>query len=185
MEYTTEAAPAQITLFTREKKSANSPLIKGWVWSDWVLAMTPDKRNNNFRSRTTEEHDRPGYKITKAELRRQFGDQNPCGIYEWMARDTNDIKKEYVVYIGSTCRGSAGNFIDRIYEYCTNGRHKEVLINSALEKRYELLVRYKGSGATVSQDHKRKAECDENTVLKYFDYAWNIRSAKQIARNLP
>ena len=186
MAYTTADVPAKFTCSTRERISPNDPLIQGWVWSQWVLAMTPDKRNSNFRRRTTEEYDRPGYKVTKTELKHQFGNQNPCGIYEWMARDT-ETQAEYVVYIGSTCRRKSGNFIDRIYEYCTNGGHKEDFINSALENGYELLVRYKGSGDdTIAHNHnKESAECDENTVLKYFDYAWNSRSVKQIERSLP
>ena len=116
MEYTTENVPREITHYTRENKLRDDPLIPGWVWSDWVLAMTPDK-HSNFRRRTTEKYERrPGYKITKTELKRQFGDQHPCGIYEWMARHTVS-GRQCVVYIGSTCRSKRGNFIERIYEY--------------------------------------------------------------------
>ena len=184
--YTTADVPKEIKHLTREHIPPDDTLISGWIWSDWVVAMTPDKRNRNFRGRTTAEYVRPGYKITKEELKRQFVDQNPCGIYEWMARHTR-TGEQYVVYIGSTCRSKSGNFINRIHEYCTNGAHKEDLIDSALENGYELLVRYKGSGdSTVAHNHnKSRAEHDENVVLKCYDYAWNIRSVKQIERSLP
>ena len=184
--YTTANVPEEIKRYTREKVPLNNTLINGWVWSNWVLAMTPDLYDSDFRSRTTEEYERPGYKITKAALKRQFSDQKPCGIYEWMARHRR-TGKQYVVYIGSTCRSKRGNFIDRIYEYCTSGAHKRDYIDSALENGYELFVRYKGSGCdTIACDRNwESAEDDENEVLKHFDYAWNIRSVKQIERNLP
>ena len=189
MAYTIKTVPAKITIkrFTREKVHPDDPLMPEWapVWSQWVLAMTPYKHDDNFRRRATKQYDRPGYKLTKTKLQEQFGDQNPCGIYEWKARHTG-TKEAYVVYIGSTCRSKNGNFIDRIWEYCTNGSHKDYFIDHALKNRYELLVRYKGSGdnTAASLQNKESAECDENTVLKNFDYAWNIRSVKEI-RNLP
>ena len=185
MEYTTEKVPATITRSTREKMPPNTPLIRGWVWSDWVLAMTPDKRNN-FKKRTTEGHERAGYKIQKTKLRQVFKGQKSCGVYEWKARHA-ETQREYVVYVGSTCRSKGGNFVDRIYEYCNNGAHKGDFINSALKKGYELWFRYKGSGdnTRTTDPNKRRAECDENAALRYFDYAWNIRSVKQIERRLP
>ena len=187
MEYTTANVPKEITCFTREKVSPDSVLIQGWNWTQWVLAITPVWYNGDFRRRETDEYQRPGYKITKAELKHQFGNESKsCGVYEWMARHTV-TKEEYVVHIGSTCRSKSGNFIDRIYEYCNDGSHKADFIDSALEKGYELLVRFKGSGdASGTNNHnKTKAECDENTILMLYDYAWNIRSVKQLERSLP
>ena len=211
----------------REKVKDDDVSIEGrkWVWSNWVLAMIPDKDDNNSRdaaadshtsesspsssprvrkgpplgdmigigrnaddfiSRATEEHERYGRKKTKALLKRDFGDQKPCGIYEWKA--THQVTKtEFVVYIGSTCRSKGGNFIDRIYQYCTNGSHKSDYIERALYNGYELSVRYKGSDSCddwCSSDRER-AEYDENEILKLFDYAWNKRLVKEKERDLP
>ena len=186
MAYTTADVPKEITRFTREKVSPDNVLVEGWSWSQWMLAMTP-KKHSDFRIRETVECWQPGYKIRKGELKCQFGYVSKCyGIYEWMARNTK-TRKEYVVYIGCTCRNKRGKFIDRIYEYCSTGSHKAHLINSALENGYELLVRFKGSAGDDSDTDLSKytAECDENAVLKFYDYAWNVRSVKQIDRNLP
>ena len=115
MECTAANVPREITQFTREKRSPDNALMQGWTWSEWVLVMTPDWYNGDFRRRETRECKRPGYKITKAELKRQFAHENKsCGIYEWMAR-YSITREEYVIYIGSTCRSKSGNFIDRIY----------------------------------------------------------------------
>ena len=187
MECTTANVPREITHFTREKISPDNALMEGWIWSRWMLVMTPDWYNSDFRRRETQQCKRPGYKITKAEFKRQFAHENKsCGVYEWMARHAV-TREEYVVYIGSTCRNKSGNFIDRIYEYCTDGAHKANLIDDALQNGYELLVRYKGSGdiSGVNNRNKTSAECDENTILKHFDYAWNTRSVKSIERRLP
>lgn len=188
MMYTTANVPNEIKRFTRETRSLNDTLFTRWSWSHWVLAMTPEQ-HDDFKRRKTDEYNRPGYKITKAALKHQFQsayEKNSCGVYEWMARHTV-TNKAYVVYIGSTCKSKSGNFIERIYKYCTDGSHKADLIDNALQKGYELSVRFKGSGdSTGANSHnKASAECDENIVLKYFDYAWNIRSVKQIERSLP
>ena len=186
MAYTTADVPQKITRFMREKVSPDSVLVEGWSWTQWMLAMTP-KNHGDFRRRETADRRQPGYKILKEELKRQFGDVSKCyGVYEWMARHTK-TRKEYVVHIGCTCRNKRGKFIDRIYEYCSTGSHKALLINSALENEYELLVRFKGSAGDDSDPDLSKytAECDENAVLRFYDYAWNVRSVKQIDRNLP
>ena len=186
-QYTTANVPRKITHRTRERESPYDVLIPEWRWTPWVLAITPKKHDSNFRRRKTHEYQRPGYKITKAELTRQFDNETKsCGVYEWMARHTA-TRNKYVVYIGSTCRSKSGNFIDRIYEYCSNGSHKADLIDSALERGYELLVHFKGSGDTSGTNNRNKAsaECDENAVLRRYDYAWNVRSVKQIERSLP
>ena len=186
--YTTDNVPKTIKRSTREKQDCDSTLIEEWVWSNWVLAMTPGQ-HGDFRQRSTREHVRSGYKISKDALERAFALSRrkfSCGIYEWKARSIR-TNKEYVVYIGSTCRGKNGNFVERIYEYCNNGSHKADYINDALQKGYQLWVRFKGSGDDgIAHDrNKARAEDDENTVLKYYDYAWNIRTAKQIVRTVP
>ena len=190
MTNSTRNAPTEIKRKTREKVSCDNPLFENWrdCWSDWVLAMTPIC-HVDFRKRSTEEHyDRPGYKITKAALQREFDDERAeysCGIYEWKARSY--AGEEYVVYIGCTCRGKKGNFIERINEYCIDGAHKCDEIDDALTKDYQLWVRFKGSGDSgIAHDgNKQCAEKDENRVLKYYDYAWNIRSVKQYNRTVP
>ena len=189
-EVTTENVQNEITRRTRERICPDHPLIDGWNWSPWVLAMIPDNDDNsgdgNFNGRTTEEYDRYGRKKKKAELTREFGNQKPCGIYEWKAKHQG-TGKEYVVYIGSTCRSKVGNFIGRIYQYCTNGSHKSDYIETALENGYRLYVRYKGSSCrtTACESAKKEAEDDENKVLKQYDYAWNKRLVKEIERDLP
>ena len=195
MAESTRDAPTEIKRKTREKVLCNNSLFDAWesCWSDWVLAMTP-RYHVDFRARKTEEYqDRPGYKITKAALQREFEDERDefsCGIYEWKARSSGtgiDYKGEFVVYVGCTCRGKKGNFIDRINEYCINGSHKADYINDALTKGYQLWVRFKGSGddGIAHDGNKECAEWDENKVLKYYDYAWNIRSVKQYDRTVP
>ena len=187
MAYTTADVPQEIKRFTREKVSPDNVLVEGWDWTQWVLAITLGWQKYHFRSRVTNKYRQPGYKITKEELMRRLGYESKCyGIYEWMARHTV-TRKEYVVYIGCTCRSKRGNLIDRIYEYCKTGSHKADLINSALKNGYEFLVRFKVSGddSDTIQFNKCIAEYDENTVLRFYDYAWNVRNVKQIDRNLP
>ena len=98
MAHTTADVPRKITHHTRERVSPYDVLIPEWGWTPWVLAITPQKHDSNFR-RKTHEYQRPGYKITKTELTRQFDNETKsCGVYEWMARHT--VKRnEYVVYM--------------------------------------------------------------------------------------
>ena len=58
----------------------------------------------------------------------------------------------------------------RILVYCRDGSHNKHLINDALDKGYELWVRFKFTGNT-----KRGAEEEENDLLDKYDYAWNER----------
>ena len=56
-----------------------------------------------------------------------------------------------------------------------------------MTQNYQLWVRFKGSGNGVIAHDKNKqcAEEDENLVLMYYDYAWNIQSVKQYDRTVP
>ena len=126
-----------------------------------------------FIKRSTKDHDRYGYKITKELLDKRFQHQKEnyvCGIYEWKIEKTSRVKHEDVVYIGSTCR-SAGNFITRIMQYCTNGSHISYFIERALQKGFDLYVRFKG--ACGKDTCKQEARDDERKALKKYDYAWN------------
>ena len=151
--------------------------------SDWVLAISP-KQVDGFIKRTTSAHPQlRGYKITKPNLKKQLQNEverYACGIYEWKATKT---KKSFVVYIGSTCRGKAGNFIERIMDYCHTGSHKTDHIEDALKKEYQLWVSFRGSCGRApcnvhcaTKKNQLAAEKDENNLLEKYDYAWNIRN---------
>ena len=107
------------------------------------------------------------------------GEARHCGIYEWRAKGTRAHQPNYVVYVGSTCRGKPGALRRRIIEYCTNGSHKEDLMNEALGNEYELWVRVK-----ISQG-RESAENMENELLEKYDYAWNVRNNGNIRHMLP
>ena len=79
-----------------------------------------------------------------------------------------------VVYVGSTCRTKRGALRSRILEYCTNGSHKDDLINNALDDGYELCVRVKITRG------RQAAEDEENDLLDQYDYAWNTRGNGEI-----
>ena len=118
-----------------------------------------------------------------SSIRKAFPDKaQHCGIYEWRGKGTLDDQPNYVVYIGSTCRGKRGGLRRRILEYCTNGSHKKDLINDALGRGYELWVRVKTSGGHAS---RKNAEDMENELLDKYDYAWNIRNNGGIRHILP
>ena len=92
-----------------------------------------------------------------------------CGIYEWRAIRQDQPNR--VVYVGSTCT-RCGNYEplqSRILVYCSNGSHKEALINDALTKGYTLEVRYKQAW------NELQARNLENELLDTFNYAWNER----------
>ena len=56
-----------------------------------------------------------------------------------------------------------------------SGSHKPAIINTALQRGYELWVRVKTSGNT-SDRSKEDAENMENELLETYDYAWNLRN---------
>ena len=101
-----------------------------------------------------------------------------CGIYEWQARGTFVGQPDHViVYVGSTCRGKPGALRRRILEYCTDGSHKEDLMNDALDRGYELWVRVKVAGSHTARE---SAEDMENELLDEYDYGWNVRNNGRI-----
>ena len=106
-----------------------------------------------------------------------------CGIYEWQARGKLPRQPNHVVYVESTCRAKQGALRGRILEYCTNGSHKEGLINDALRKGYELRVRVQI--VEGSKPSREDAEAMENALLNKYDYAWNTRINGQIRNILP
>lgn len=79
----------------------------------------------------------------------------------------------------------------RILEYCTNGSHKDDLINDALRRGYELQVRVKVVGRMwnpvrrIWHPREEVAENEENKLLATYNYAWNKRNNGQIREILP
>ena len=99
-----------------------------------------------------------------------------CGIYEFQAKGNPEKGqlKSAVVYVGCTCPrhaddGKCLTLESRIIRYCKYGNHKEVLLNDALSREYELWVRYKQAGSV------KEAQEWENALLEKYDYAWNQR----------
>ena len=79
-----------------------------------------------------------------------------------------------MVYVGSTCPRKKDDGVclrlkSRIIGYCKYGNHKDILINDALSRGYELWVRYKEAGSV------KEAQEWENDLLGKYDYAWNQR----------
>ena len=147
-------------------------------WSGWVLAMVPAENENNRRNLEIRGQGQVGYR--KSTIRDALGEacSYNCGIYEWKA--TRNDQRDKVVYVGSTCPrgGPCPRLKKRIIGYCTNGSHKEDLINNALRDGYELWVRYKV--AANVEEAKRL----ENELLAMYDYAWNIRNNGHIRNHV-
>ena len=130
--------------------------------------MVPFKNENNRINLEVRGQGQQGY--MKSDIGVALGDVgNNCGIYEWRA--TRNDQPNRVVYVGSTCprEGLCPRLRNRIIGYCTNGNHKQVLINDALRKGYELWVRYKLA------ENVEEARRLENELLAMYDYAWNVR----------
>lgn len=135
-------------------------------WSDWLLMMAPENRQNFEQRSFPHEGSRI---IILANI------PGSCGIYEWKVR-RNGIEK--VVYIGSTCSVERNSNLNRrINRYCNDGSHKCCLINPALIRGYELLVRFKTYRSVAG------SKVAENFYLGEYNYAWNIRQNEGI-RNL-
>lgn len=144
-------------------------------WTEWEKAMVPQHDIDEETSPRGD--DQFGFMCTR--IKSAFRDQaRHCGIYEWQVKGTLRKQPDYIVYVGSTCRSKPGALRRRIMEYCTNGSHKEDLINEALFKGYELWVRVKTS---IGRDN---AQDMENNLLDKYDYAWNIRNNGEM-RNIP
>ena len=147
-------------------------------WSSWEKAIVPDQPLDDDCE--TRGHDQKG--LMWKEIRNVLPDvMRRCGIYEWQARGTFvGQPDEVVVYVGSTCRRKQGALRGRILEYCVNGSHKSAIINTALERGYELWVRVKTSDAGTRID----AENMENELLEKYDYAWNFRNNGRTIRHI-
>ena len=148
-------------------------------WTGWRRPMVPpDAKRNDLEPRGK---DQVGFMCKS--IRTAFPDEaKHCGIYEWRAKGTLDKQPNYIVYVGSTCRDKPGALRLRILEYCTDGSHKEDLINEALGRGYELWVRVKTSGGKAP---RKNAEDMENKLLDEYDYVWNKRKNGKIRKILP
>ena len=149
-------------------------------WSSWEKAIVPDEPlGEDYETRGDGEKG-----VMCKEIRKVLPDvMRRCGIYEWQARGTFvGQPDEVVVYVGSTCTRKPGALRRRILEYCVNGSHKSAIINTALERGYELWVRVKTSNGT-----RKGAEKMENELLEEYDYAWNFRNngKSRIRQKLP
>ena len=160
----------------RERESNNLQGSHAHSWTKWVRAIVPNEEEQ-FQER---ESGHIGYMRTNMTDAFDKGTLEKCGIYEWQAEGTPVHQPNYVVYVGSTCRGKKGALKQRIQEYCKKGSHKRNLINKALNKGYELKVRVKTSALNTKED----AQDMENKLLKNYDYAWNKRLNGKI-RNIP
>ena len=143
-------------------------------WSDRKRAMVPPQAvGDNLEPRGPNQ-----VGFICSSIRNAFPDQvEHCGIYEWQAR--RQIQPNRVVYVGSTCSCKSGSLRERILEYCTNGSHKDDLINDALHRGYELWVRVKGAR------DRETAEDLENNLLDRYNYAWNVRCNGVLRHILP
>ena len=141
--------------------------------------MVPDEEGHdpqNLEART-------GSGFIWRNIRAAFPDYGRhCGIYEWKARQAGRPNRA-VVYVGSTCWDKPGALKGRILQYCTNGSHKRVLIDDALDRGYELWVRVRP--VNVGSNRHTRAENEENELLARYDYAWNIRNNGEVRHILP
>ena len=147
-------------------------------WSNWRMAMVPDEEGHdpqNLKART-------GSGFIWRNIRAAFPDYGRrCGIYEWQAQRGDQPNR--VVYVGSTCWDKPGALKGRILQYCTNGSHKRVLIDDALNRGYELWVRVRP--VNVGSNRHTRAQNEENELLARYDYAWNIRNNGEVRHILP
>ena len=158
----------------REVSRLQGENAKGW--SNWVKAMVPP----NATGRNLEPRGQNQVGFISLGIRNAFPNEvRRCGIYEWQARKQGQPNR--VVYVGSTCK-DRDSLRRRIKEYYQYQSHKEVLINEALRRGYELWVRVKPSGGPAPRQHARNME---NALLAKYDYAWNIRNNEGIRDILP
>ena len=148
-------------------------------WSPWIIGManseTPGKQNRDFRRRGTNQ---VGYRNSNLADELQQAGVTCCGIYEWSAvkyefyQDGRSRSSRRVVYVGSSCRGNhvCLPMRNRIVAYTSTGNHKRDLINAALERGWELWVRFKNA------TDENEAKAMENALLRRYNYAWNIRN---------
>lgn len=158
-------------------------------WSEWKKAMVPNETvDERTGAELTEERgpNQDGYMWSNIDDKLcKVG--RLCGIYEFQAKGNPEEGQleSAVVYVGSTCPREEDNRLvchrlkSRIIRYCRYGNHKDVLINDALSRGYELWVRYKEAGSAV------EAQEWENDLLNRYDYAWNVRNNGTIRVILP
>ena len=150
-------------------------------WSYWIIGMangeTPGTQNRRFRRRRGP--NQVGHRNPNLADELQQAGVTPCGIYEWSAvkyefhPDGRSRSSLRVVYVGSTCRRDHQQcqpMQNRIVAYTSTGNHKKDLINAALERGWELWVRFKNA---TDED---QAKAMENALLGRYNYAWNIRN---------
>ena len=119
-------------------------------WSEWKKAMVPYKTGTELTEERGPNQD--GYMLSNIDDKLcKVG--RLCGIYEFQAKGTKKGQLESaVVYVGSTCPRKKDDGVclrlkSRIIGYCKYGNHKDILINGALSRGYELWVRYKEAGS--------------------------------------
>lgn len=91
---------------------------------------------------------------------------NLCRIYEWRAKGTKRNQPTRVVYAGRTCNHGSRygeNFQNRTLGYSIHGNHKADLIDDALDRGYELQMRFK-----QAKNHE-DARKQETKLLKKYD----------------
>lgn len=131
-------------------------------WSIWRTAMVPPEGVGDV----LEPRGPNQVGFICSSIRNAFpGQAEHCGIYEWQARGALHCQPNHVVYVGSTCSCKPELLRGRILEYCTNGSHKDHLINDALRRGYKLWVRVK------SAQDRETAEDLENELLDHYNYA--------------
>lgn len=161
-----------------KRESNNLQGSHSHAWTDWVRAIVPNEERYFDRARNC---GHIGFMRTNMRAAFPKRTLEMCGIYEWKAVGTFEHQPEYVVYVGSTCRGKPGSLEQRIKEYCLMGSHKHDFINKALREGYELWVRVKTSASNEEED----AEDMENKLLEKYNYAWNKRNNGKIRDILP
>ncbi|XP_044181607.1 uncharacterized protein LOC122962524 [Acropora millepora] len=154
---------------------------EGLRWSPWIIGManasTPGTQDRKFIPRGGS--NQVGYRNSNLANELQQAGVTCCGIYEWSAvkyefyQDGRSRSSRRVVYVGSTCRRNHQEcqpMQNRIVAYTSTGNHKKDLINAALERGWELWVRFKNA---TDED---QAKAMENALLGRYNYAWNIRN---------
>ena len=148
-------------------------------WSPWIIGMANGETPGTLRNfgRRRRGPNQVGYRNSNLADALQEAGAARCGIYEWRAvkyvyQDGRVRSSRRVVYVGSTCRRDheCKPMQRRIVAYTRTGNHKEDLINAALERGWELWVRFKNA----SDEDQAKAM--ENALLRKYNYAWNVRN---------
>ena len=144
-EFAIQLTTIGLRMVTRLRENSHLPRPKvGQIgFRLWHLKI-PQGSPGNLERRA---NDQQGYKNANiVEELWEHGDVDKlCGIYEWGAIQSSGSDPT-VVYVGSTCTLKSGpctRMKNRIVSYCTHGNQKTVLTIDALQKGYELCVRFK------------------------------------------